>query len=239
MRIHIPAASIAVTTLLYACPAHAQSDATGHWKGSVQVQTMQLDFAVDIARSPGGDFTGTIDLPSERIKGLPLQKIALDGSAVTFWAREDQPFRGALGADGTVAGEMSIEGLSAPFTMKRTGEAVFEPAPRSAGIDPAIAGTWSGTLEAGGRKLRLVLAIDRQNDGTMLAELTDVDEGGLRSAAKLTQQGPALTIESVAVPARISGTLDAGASELTGTFTQGPVSLPLTLRRSPAAKHDQ
>src|SRR5215831_1179878 len=129
MRIHIAAAPIVVSTLLCACPAHAQSDATGHWKGSVQVQTMLVEFAVDIAKGTGGDLTGTIELPSQRIKGLPLQKIALDGNTVTFWAREDQPFRGALGADGTIAGEMSVEGLSAPFTMKRTGEAVFEPAP--------------------------------------------------------------------------------------------------------------
>jgi hypothetical protein len=239
MRIHTPAASIVVSMVLCACPAYAQADATGHWKGSVQVQAMQLEFGIDIARSAAGDLVGTIELPSQRIKGLPLQKITLVGNAVTFWAREDQPFRGTMGADGAIAGEMSVEGLSAPFTMKRTGEAVFEPAPRSAGIDPAITGTWNGTLEAGGRRLRLVLAVDRQKDGTMFAELTDVDEGGLRSPVKLTQQGSTLTIESIAVPATISGTLDDGAKELTGTFTQGPVSLPLTLRRSAAARQDR
>ena len=73
----------------------------------------------------------------------------------------------------------------------------------------------------------------------MIADMTDVDEGGLRSPVKITQQGSTLTIESTAVPATISGTLDAGASELTGTFTQGTASLPLTLRHSAPVKHDR
>ena len=231
MRIAFVPSIVAMTTIVCcAVPAHAQSDATGHWTGSVQVQAMRLDFVVDITRSAHGDLVGTIDLPTQRIKGLPLQKIAVDGKAVTFYARDDQPFRGLLTSDGTIAGDMSIEGLSAPFTMTRTGDGVFTPAPRSAGINKGIAGTWSGALEANGRKLRLVLTVEAQPDGTMVAEMIDVDEGGLRSPVKLTQQGSTLTIESVAVPATISGTLNADATEIAGTFSQGSSNLPLTLR---------
>jgi hypothetical protein len=72
----------------------------------------------------------------------------------------------------------------------------------------------------------------------MIADMIDVDEGGLRSPLKLTQEGSNLTIESVAIPAKIAGTLNAIATELTGTFTQGPASLPVTLRRA-AAGRDQ
>jgi hypothetical protein len=224
--------AIAVGVSLCAGPAQAQTDATGHWKGSVQVQAMHVEFVVDIAKGASGELTGTIGLPSQKIKGLPLQKVALDGTTFTFYARADQPFRGTLAADCTVAGDMTIEGLSAPFTMTRAGEGVFEPAPRSSGVNKAVAGVWNGALEANGRQLRLILRIEAQPDGTMLAEMTDVDEGGLRSPVKLVQQGATLTVESVAVPATISGTLNADATELTGTFSQGQASLPLTLRRA-------
>jgi|SRR5579862_738063 len=222
-----------------AMPAHAQSgegSLSGHWKGSVQIQAMQLDFVIDITRSAHGELTGTIGLPAQHIKGLPLLKVALEGKAVSFYAREDQPFRGTLAADGAIAGDMTVEGLAAPFTMTRSGDAMIEAAPRSAGIDKTLAGTWSGALGANGRQLRLLLTIAPQTDGTMTAELTDVDEGGLRSPVKLTQQGSTLTIESVAIPASISGALNAALNELTGTFTQGPTALPLTLRRAAAGQ---
>ncbi|HEY6213406.1 MAG TPA: hypothetical protein VIW45_14035 [Vicinamibacterales bacterium] len=224
--------SIAAMASVVCCavPAHAQSDATGHWKGSVQVQAMQVEFVVDIAKTAHDELVGTIGLPAQRIQGLPLQKIALDAKTVTFWAREDQPFRGTLGDDGTIAGDMTIEGLVAPFTMTRTGDAAIDAPPRSTGIAKELAGTWTGALEAGGRQLRLVLRVDPQTDGTVVAEMIDLDEGGLRSPLKLAQQGSSVTIESIAVPATISCTLSADANELRGTFTQGTTTLPLTFR---------
>jgi len=216
-----------------AVPARAQSDAasiSGHWKGSIQVQAMQLDFDVDIAKTAHGDLTGTIGLPSQHIKGLPLLKVALDANVVSFYARDDQPFRG------TIAGDMTVEGLIAPFTMTRSGEAAFDAPPRNTGIAKALAGTWNGALEANGRELRLIMTIVPQTDGTMTADMIDVGEGGLRSPLKLTQEGSNLTIESIAIPAKIAGALSADATELIGTFTQGPTSLPVTLRHAPAGR---
>ena len=221
-----------------AIPARAQSDQgtlSGHWKGTVQVQAMQLNFEVDIAKTPPGDLAGTIGLPSQHIKGLPLLKVALDGTVVSFYARDDQPFRGTL-AGGTVTGDMTVEGLIAPFTMTRSGEATIEAPPRNAGINKELAGTWNGALEADGRRLRLVMTLVPQADGTMLAEMTDVDEGGLKSPLRLTQEGTNLTIESVAIPAKIAGALNENGTELIGTFTQGPASLPVTLRRAAAGR---
>jgi len=232
LRGHVTAVAAALAIVSMASSVRAQGDLTGHWKGTVVVQAMHVSFDVDIARNARGELAGTIGLPSQEIKGLPLQQIAVDGTAVTFFARQDQPFRGALAADGTIAGDMTVEGLTAPFTMTRTGDASIEASPRSAGIDSALAGTWAGALQAGGRTLRLTMTIERQSDGTMVAEMTDVDEGGLRSPLKLAQNGSTLNIESVAVPASISGTLNPGATELSGTFKQGQTSLPLRLHRT-------
>ena len=93
-------------------------------------------------------------------------------------------------------------------------------------------------MNADGRELRLIMVVAPQADGTMLAEITDVDEGGLRSPVKLTQQGTTVTIESTAIPAKIAGAINADATELIGTFTQGPTTLPVTLRRAPAGRDE-
>ena len=75
-------------------------------------------------------------------------------------------------------------------------------------------------------------------ENLLLAEITDVDEGGLRSPVKITQQGTTVTIESTAIPAKIAGAINADATELIGTFTQGPTTLPVTLRRAPAGRDE-
>ena len=66
--------------------------------------------------------------------------------------------------------------------------------------------------------------------------MIDLDEGGLKSPAKVTQQGTSVTIETLAIPSTIAGTLNGDATELTGTFKQGPATLPLRLHRALAEK---
>src|SRR5439155_25647102 len=82
----IIAAAAACTIVV---PARAQSTAAsigGHWKGTLQIQQMQIEFDVDIAKGVRGDLEGTIGLPSQHIKGLPLLKVAVDGNVVSFYA---------------------------------------------------------------------------------------------------------------------------------------------------------
>lgn len=66
----------------------APADASGRWKGVIEVPTGQLKVRVGLARvdSAGADSTwkGTIDIPQQGAKGLPLEGVEVDGDAVKF-----------------------------------------------------------------------------------------------------------------------------------------------------------
>src|SRR3954468_11711050 len=99
-----------------------------------------------------------------------------------------------------------------------------------------IEGSWQGTLDAGGTKLRLVLNITKSDAGAYTAELVSVDQGN----ASIPIDPMTLTMDSVRldmkpVGAVFTGVLNTERTELTGTFTQGGQPLPLTFKRGEQA----
>ena len=67
----------------------------------MQTPEMTIDFQIDVARGASGAYAGTISLPSERLHGLPLKIVTLDGATVSFNARSDQTFAGSSPTMGT------------------------------------------------------------------------------------------------------------------------------------------
>jgi len=231
-----PRTLVAVTfCLLTAPPLMAQTtpDLTGHWEGSVQAPASDVAFAIDIARDGGRQLTGTMSLPAERIKGLPLLKVAVDGTTVTFYARADQPLTGTLSADGrTVTGDYFAGGMTMPFSMTRQGDARVEPRPTSAAVSADLAGVWAGVIAANGLEIHVQLTVANTGDGTATADLVNLDQGGLRLPLAVSQDGAAVTLTSTVVASGFSGTLNTTAGELAGTYTQGSASVPATFRRT-------
>jgi hypothetical protein len=145
---------------------------------------------------------------------------------------EPATFEGLLAADGkSISGDVAQAGYTLPFSLTRTGDARIAPAPKSAPIGKELEGTWTGTLEAGGRKLRLMLKMANQPDGTATGTIVSVDGSGVEIAIGMTQKAAGLTIEVPSVSASYTGVLNAAGIELTGTWTQGPAGLPVTFRR--------
>jgi uncharacterized protein (TIGR03435 family) len=96
-----------------------------------------------------------------------------------------------------------------------------------------ITGTWQGTLNAGGRSLRTVIKISKADDGSLKAVLYSIDQGGQPiGASAITLDGSTVKITIAAVGGAYEGNLNAGATSMEGTFTQGPASLPLHLDRA-------
>lgn len=204
-------------------------DPTGHWEGTVEAPAMTIAFQVDIGKTPDG-FAGAITIPSQHLKGLPLTKIAVDAESVTFGAREDQLLSGSI--DGkTMSGSYSAGPMSLPFTLTRTGDAAIDPAPTSPAVSKQLEGTWRGTLDDTAGHLELVLTMTNRPDGTAVATIVNVSEGGLRIPVVVSQHASTVTVESRAVPGTFTGELTA-AGELKGTFQAGDASAPLTFRRT-------
>jgi hypothetical protein len=90
---------------------------------------------------------------------------------------------------------------------------------------PSASGNWLGTLNAGGQKLRLALQIEN-GSGAMIS----LDQG----SAKMPIKQLDVTARAVKIDIGIAtyeGTLDTAGRQMTGTFTQGGTSFPLTFQR--------
>ena len=223
-----------VLVLLAASAALAQTpgDLSGHWKGTIEIPGNAIEFEVDLARNARGDLFGTATAGVDKVT-LPLQTVALDGNELTFFARTDQPFKGEVSSRGrSVSGTATLSGYSLPFTMDRTGDATIEPRPTSPAVGKDLEGVWTGVLSGPSRQLHFVLTIANQPDGNALAHEVSVDEGRLMLYVVVKQNGRRVTIDSRGVPTSFAGDLNAGNTEISGTWTQGETRLPLTLTRA-------
>lgn len=238
MAKHVCAASLLLVALLVSSSARAQpaSGAAGHWEGALQVPGQELKIALDLA--PDADtWQGTIAIPAQNLKGFPLAAITIQGQSVSF-ALNGVPgnpqFKGTVSQDGkSMSGDFSQGGGTIPFAVARTGDAKFEPLPKSTPITKDLEGAWEGSLEVGGVILRLNLKLSSGADGVAKGILVSVDQGGAEVPIDaIVQNGSHLKLIARAVAGTFEGDLKDG--QLTGTWMQGPNTLPLAFKR-PAA----
>ena len=107
-------------------PASAPADVAGHWEGPIQTPGMELKVLVDLKVAAGAGLEGTIDIPAQGAKGLPLEAVEVRDRAVSFAIRgiPGQPtFKGTLSAEGaTIEGSFSQGGQTFPFRLSRGAE---------------------------------------------------------------------------------------------------------------------
>ena len=96
-------------------------------------------------------------------------------------------------------------------------------------------GSWQGTLDAGGAKLRLALTITKSDAGVYSGKLDSLDQGATIPIETITVNGDAVRWEIKSPAIVFEGTLNKERTELTGTFTQSEQQFPLTLKRSEQA----
>ena len=207
------------------------ADPSGHWKGTIEVPGNPTAFEADIATNARGELVGTATAGPDRVS-VPLQKIALEGRQLTFYVRADQPMRGDLSAGGTsVSGTATLSGYELPFTMSRSGDAKIDPPPTSPAVSKPLEGEWKGVVSTASAQYHFVVTIANRADGRATAQLVSVDEGGMTLPLVVAQDGSNVKLASRGVPLSYAGTLNAAGTEISGIFTEGATSLPLTLTR--------
>jgi dipeptidyl aminopeptidase/acylaminoacyl peptidase len=112
-------------------------------------------------------------------------------------------------------------GLSCPL-IGQTPERAFE-------------GSWQGTLDVGGTKLRLVVTVTKSDAGAYTGKLDSLDQGATIPIDTITVNGDAVRLEIKSPAIVFEGTLNKERTELTGTFNQSDQQFPLTLKRSEQA----
>lgn len=94
-----------------------------------------------------------------------------------------------------------------------------------------LEGSWQGTLDAGGAKLRLALNVTRSDAGVYTGKVDSLDQGSTIPIDVITVNGDAVHLELRSVGAVFDGTLNKDRTELAGKFNQG-AEVPLTFKRS-------
>ena len=96
-------------------------------------------------------------------------------------------------------------------------------------------GSWQGTLEAGGQKLRLALTITKSEADTYTGKLDSLDQGATIAIDEITVTNDAVRWEIKSPAIVFEGVLNKERTDLTGKFSQGGEQYPLTFRRSEQA----
>jgi hypothetical protein len=103
--------------------------------------------------------------------------------------------------------------------------------------EKGIEGSWQGTLDTGGAKLRLILLIIKTSGGAYTGRIESIDQGASIPVNAITVNGDAVRVEARDVGGVYEGTLNKDRTEMTGKWSQGGGSLPLTLKAgSPSAE---
>src|SRR5262245_42371571 len=212
---------------------HAQIvDPTGHYDGTVSSPAGEMALQIDLTRTPKGEMAGTLTIPAQKLKGFPLSNVIVQGKDVSFDIATSGGgyFRGELEGT-TIAGEFSMQMGSVPLTFQRGGEARTYPLPPSAAVGKELEGAWKGTLDVDGG-MHVLLNLANQADGTVRGNLVSVDENNLTVPAVIAQEGTTLTITLPMIGSSYIGTINAAATEVSGTYTTSHgLALPLSLKR--------
>ena len=207
---------------------------SGHWVGTLEAG-VSLGVEVDLARQGADGWRGTFSVPAQLQKGVPLSDLTVKDTSVEFaikGAPGDPRFKGQLSPDGkTIIGTFSQGGGSLPLTLTWKGEPQFEAPIKNAAVSTALLGTWEGTLDVKGTMLRLVLTLANGPDGAT-GTLVSVDQNNFEMpVSRITEEGSRVKLAITMVSGGFEG--EVKGNEIPGTWTQGPLSLPLVLKRRP------
>jgi hypothetical protein len=226
--------------------AQTKTDVSGHWEGGIHTPEMSISIQVDLTNNSAGQLAGTISVPPQNLKGLPLVIESAEGQTINFRFRGapgNRLFQGVISDDGaSIRGSFMQSGYTMPFTLSRTGAAQIDAPVRSAPISKALEGPWSATLEGtyqNGIQRKIILTLENRPDGTSTGQVFNPGDGLEIPIASITQNASSVTLDLRAVGGSYSGRVNTEGTEMVGTFIQGTTVLPLTFRRAPAAESPQ
>src|SRR5262249_24859659 len=115
-----------------------------------------------------------------------------------------------------------------PLTLKRTEK------PTTLVVPDAILGTWEGRIKTGGGiELRLALNAQKRPDGARIVAFASPDQGAnFLPISAVALDGKKLTLESKAILAKYTGTINDAGTEIVGEWKQPGGAFALTLKKT-------
>lgn len=223
----VVAALVAVT----ARQAAAQTvDPSGHWEGSITAPFGEIPIALDIARRDSL-LVATFSRQDGSVSGFPLSEVELSGSELkmTLKASGGGVMRASI-AGTEMNGSFAAFAGTAPFAVKRTGEARFAAAPVNKAISKALEGTWTARVAAGADSTTFRMTLANRGDGTATA--TIADDNGVEVPLKVTEDGATVTIEIPTAHGSFIGTITAEGTAIDGNYVEGALNTPTRFVRA-------
>ena len=224
---------------LSAADANAAPSAAGRWQGVVQIPGLPLHATIDLDKDRSGAWIGSIVVPELAIKNVALIDIAPHDGTLTFAIKralagpQEPPatFDGRLEGTDVMTGTFTQAGNHAPFALRRTGAAQVDVPPRSTAVAKEMEGKWAGEYELMGYPRHVTVTFANHGAGPATVEWVIVGKKVNNLPVDFVQRdGDFVRIESHEIG--INFEVHLRGDELDGTYEQGPVELPLVLKRA-------
>jgi pimeloyl-ACP methyl ester carboxylesterase len=205
-------------------------DIAGDWQGTLSTGAGDLRLVLHITKGADGALKATLDSVDQGANGIPVNSISLKSSELNLGVDAVHgTYKGTVAADGkTISGTWS-QGAPLALDFKRAA------APIKTEHKPAkpsdIDGTWSGTLDTGAAKLRIVFHITNTEDG-LIATMDSPDQNlkGMPMTG-VTRDGASIKIEAKQINGSFSGNIAADLSSIDGKWSQNGAEIPLLVKR--------
>jgi len=213
--------------------SRAQAQVAGDWKGTLSAGGMELSLALHIKADKDGALTATLDSIDQGAYGIPVSAISVNGSKFDMTVDAVHgTYTGIVNKDGTEIDGTWSQGMPLELNFKRaTAAEVAPPPPPKPAPSSDIDGTWTGVLDAGSVKLRILFKIVNTQDG-LTAQMQSPDQSPVWiPATSVKRNGSSLTIEVKSIGLVYVGKIADGLASMDGTFTQMGNAFPLALQR--------
>lgn len=215
----------------------AEGDVAGRWEGPVKVPGRELQLIVDLV-AENGRWNGSVTIPGLGLRGAALGDVALNGDELIFTLKTaladprsgPAKFSAHLAPAGKLSGDFVQAGNSAPFVLEKTGPPQVEPARRSSSITKEAEGEWHGGYELFGYPRKVTLKLQNGGAEGATAEFVIVGRKENKLPVDLVmQEGEFLSVDSHETGLSFEGRVRNG--EIKGTILQGPLEIPVVMRR--------
>lgn len=218
--------------ILAAHLASAQ-DIAGDWQGTLTTGMGELRMVLHVMKAPDGSLKALLDSPDQAMVGINVDTITFDNGKLHFMLKPiNGNYDGTLKGNGSFNGNWSqgAQGAKLPLVLARTTNPVklqHAPAPPS-----DIDGTWEGTLEPPGGKLRIAFHLKNTADG--LTATMDSPDQKLQGwpATEVTRKGSSIKITMAQVSGVFEGKINKTLDGMSGDWTQHGNGLSLQLKKT-------
>lgn len=209
-------------------PEETMEHLSGEWHGQLKTPATTLAVVFNFERTEKGEFVGSISIPDQGVKGLPVTEANLSDGKLTLKVKAVQAeFKGKL-ADNELTGEWTQPGMSSMPLLLKKGK--YIPQVYSLKLPSEtmerLSGKWQGKLGP----LTLVFRFKKTEKGDFLGFLDSPDQGakGIQFTEASLSDGK-LTLKVKMANAEFKGQLS--DESLVGEWVQGGKNTPLTLKK--------